>query len=157
MPISLRFNAFMTLYLQEYSEIASVFSIGKSVQGRELLVGSLGHSARYSISCKSPPQLRHDRNRASSVRIRCNPLFLSLCWVIPLSPVDIMLQAMRITGMPSDVVPERPMFRYIGNMHGDETLGRQILINLIQVSGCLMQLSSTPHNAAVSVRVLRNR
>lgn len=62
---------------ERYPHIASLYSIGKSVQGREL-------------------------------------------WV------------MRITNDPDAVGPGKPKFKYVGNMHGDETVSRQVLVYLIE-------------------------
>lgn len=59
-----------------YPKISKVFSIGKSVEGRDLLV-------------------------------------------------------FQITDNINRVEPGEPMFKYVGNMHGDETVGREILISLI--------------------------
>ncbi|KAE8622096.1 hypothetical protein XENTR_v10005094 [Xenopus tropicalis] len=39
---------------------------------------------------------------------------------------------MRLTVEPDAVPPERPKFKYVGNMHGDETVSRQVLTYLTQ-------------------------
>ncbi|XP_072286935.1 carboxypeptidase D [Pyxicephalus adspersus] len=62
---------------QTYPELCRLFSIGMSVEGREL-------------------------------------------WV------------MRITADPQSAPLDRPQFKYVGNMHGDETVSRQVLIYLIR-------------------------
>ncbi|XP_038139891.1 carboxypeptidase D [Cyprinodon tularosa] len=62
---------------QNYSHIANLSSIGRSVEGREL-------------------------------------------WV------------MRITVEPDKDTPGKPKFKYVGNMHGDETVSRQVLIYLVE-------------------------
>ncbi|KAM9320518.1 carboxypeptidase D [Gastrophryne carolinensis] len=41
------------------------------------------------------------------------------------------LWVMRITAEPETAPPDRPQFKYVGNMHGDETVSRQVLIYLI--------------------------
>lgn len=61
---------------ESYPHITRVFSIGKSVEGRDLLV-------------------------------------------------------MQISDHVNEVEPGEPAFKYVGNMHGDETIGREILISLI--------------------------
>ncbi|XP_071946432.1 carboxypeptidase D-like isoform X2 [Antedon mediterranea] len=42
------------------------------------------------------------------------------------------LWAMQITDNPDDVEKGEPWFKYVGNMHGNEVIGRQILIYLIE-------------------------
>lgn len=42
------------------------------------------------------------------------------------------LWVMQITDKPGVVENEEPMFKYVGNMHGNEVIGRQILIYLIE-------------------------
>ncbi|XP_044139719.1 carboxypeptidase D [Bufo gargarizans] len=42
------------------------------------------------------------------------------------------LWVMRVTADPDTVPPERPQFKYVGNMHGDETVSRQVLVYLLQ-------------------------
>ena len=64
-------------YTTAYPHITNLFSVGKSVQNREL-------------------------------------------WV------------MRITDNPNLKEPGEPMFKYVANMHGDEVIGREIVIYLIQ-------------------------
>ncbi|KAK9955727.1 hypothetical protein ABG768_015583 [Culter alburnus] len=42
------------------------------------------------------------------------------------------LWVMRITVNPSKDVPGKPRFKYVGNIHGDEALSRQVLVYLIE-------------------------
>lgn len=42
------------------------------------------------------------------------------------------LWVMRISDNPRERKAGTPMFKYVGNMHGDETLGRQLLVYLIE-------------------------
>ncbi|XP_017288880.1 carboxypeptidase D [Kryptolebias marmoratus] len=42
------------------------------------------------------------------------------------------LWVMRITLDPGDDSPGRPKFKYVGNMHGDETVSRQVLVYLAE-------------------------
>lgn len=42
------------------------------------------------------------------------------------------LWVMQITDKPDITEPGEPTFKYVGNMHGNEAVGRQILINLIE-------------------------
>ncbi|XP_073681191.1 carboxypeptidase D, b [Garra rufa] len=42
------------------------------------------------------------------------------------------LWAMRITTNPTTDVPGKPRFKYVGNIHGDEALSRQLLVYLIE-------------------------
>ncbi|XP_072548111.1 carboxypeptidase D [Salminus brasiliensis] len=42
------------------------------------------------------------------------------------------LWVMRITREPRADVPGKPKFKYVGNMHGDETVSRQVLVYLIE-------------------------
>ncbi|XP_029301845.1 carboxypeptidase D [Cottoperca gobio] len=42
------------------------------------------------------------------------------------------LWVMRITQDPNRDAPGRPKFKYIGNMHGDETVSRQVLVYLVE-------------------------
>lgn len=42
------------------------------------------------------------------------------------------LWVMRITRDPSRDAPGRPKFKYVGNMHGDETVSRQVLVYLVE-------------------------
>uniref|UniRef100_A0A672STH2 Carboxypeptidase D n=1 Tax=Sinocyclocheilus grahami TaxID=75366 RepID=A0A672STH2_SINGR len=42
------------------------------------------------------------------------------------------LWVMRITKEPTADVPGKPKFKYVGNMHGDETVSRQVLIYLLE-------------------------
>ncbi|XP_053562111.1 carboxypeptidase D [Bombina bombina] len=45
---------------------------------------------------------------------------------------DRELWVMRLTADPDMAPPDRPQVKYVGNMHGDETVSRQVLIYLIQ-------------------------
>ncbi|MBN3320994.1 CBPD Carboxypeptidase, partial [Atractosteus spatula] len=42
------------------------------------------------------------------------------------------LWVMRITKEPTAELPGKPKFKYVGNMHGDETVSRQVLVYLIE-------------------------
>uniref|UniRef100_A0A671KXV9 Carboxypeptidase D-like n=1 Tax=Sinocyclocheilus anshuiensis TaxID=1608454 RepID=A0A671KXV9_9TELE len=42
------------------------------------------------------------------------------------------LWVMRVTRDPTADVPGKPKFKYVGNMHGDETVSRQVLIYLLE-------------------------
>ncbi|KAK1158328.1 hypothetical protein AOXY_G23196 [Acipenser oxyrinchus oxyrinchus] len=42
------------------------------------------------------------------------------------------LWVMQITKDPTDEVPGKPKLKYVGNMHGDETVSRQVLVYLIE-------------------------
>uniref|UniRef100_W5KNE2 Carboxypeptidase D n=1 Tax=Astyanax mexicanus TaxID=7994 RepID=W5KNE2_ASTMX len=42
------------------------------------------------------------------------------------------LWVMRISSEPAAQVPGKPKFKYVGNMHGDETVSRQVLVYLIE-------------------------
>lgn len=42
------------------------------------------------------------------------------------------LWVMRITREPFTEVPGKPKFKYVGNMHGDETVSRQVLVYLLE-------------------------
>ncbi|KAM9468797.1 carboxypeptidase D [Clarias gariepinus] len=42
------------------------------------------------------------------------------------------LWVMRITREPARDAPGKPKFKYVGNMHGDETVSRQVLVYLIE-------------------------
>lgn len=42
------------------------------------------------------------------------------------------LWVMRITEDPNTDKPGKPKFKYVGNMHGDETVSRQVLIYLVE-------------------------
>ncbi|KAM9734172.1 carboxypeptidase D [Menidia menidia] len=42
------------------------------------------------------------------------------------------LWAMRITADPDRDTPGKPKFKYVGNMHGDETVSRQVLVYLVE-------------------------
>ncbi|XP_030634505.1 carboxypeptidase D isoform X1 [Chanos chanos] len=42
------------------------------------------------------------------------------------------LWVMRITKDPNSDVPGKPKFKYVGNMHGDETISRQVLVYLVE-------------------------
>ncbi|KAG7478892.1 carboxypeptidase D [Solea senegalensis] len=42
------------------------------------------------------------------------------------------LWVMRITTDPNADIPGKPKFKYVGNMHGDETVSRQVLVYLIE-------------------------
>uniref|UniRef100_UPI0037E9B593 carboxypeptidase D isoform X2 n=1 Tax=Semicossyphus pulcher TaxID=241346 RepID=UPI0037E9B593 len=42
------------------------------------------------------------------------------------------LWVMRITKDPNTDAPEKPKFKYVGNMHGDETVSRQVLVYLVE-------------------------
>ncbi|XP_023700161.1 carboxypeptidase D [Paramormyrops kingsleyae] len=42
------------------------------------------------------------------------------------------LWVMRITAEPGADVPGRPRFKYVGNMHGDEAVSRQVLVYLVE-------------------------
>lgn len=42
------------------------------------------------------------------------------------------LWVMRITKDPNTDAPGKPKFKYVGNMHGDETVSRQVLIYLVE-------------------------
>lgn len=45
---------------------------------------------------------------------------------------DRELWVMRITTDPDKELPGKPKFKYVGNMHGDETVSRQVLVYLIE-------------------------
>lgn len=42
------------------------------------------------------------------------------------------LWVMRITKDPDTDAPGKPKFKYVGNMHGDETVSRQVLVYLVE-------------------------
>lgn len=42
------------------------------------------------------------------------------------------LWVMRITSEPGVDTPGKPKFKYVGNMHGDETVSRQVLVYLVE-------------------------
>uniref|UniRef100_A0A667WLE9 Carboxypeptidase D n=1 Tax=Myripristis murdjan TaxID=586833 RepID=A0A667WLE9_9TELE len=42
------------------------------------------------------------------------------------------LWVMRITKEPGTEAPGKPKFKYVGNMHGDETISRQVLVYLVE-------------------------
>lgn len=45
---------------------------------------------------------------------------------------DRELWVMRITVDPNTETPGKPKFKYVGNMHGDETVSRQVLVYLVE-------------------------
>ncbi|XP_068440183.1 carboxypeptidase D [Clinocottus analis] len=48
------------------------------------------------------------------------------------SSEDRELWVMRITKDPNSDTPGKPKFKYVGNMHGDETLSRQVLVYVVE-------------------------
>lgn len=42
------------------------------------------------------------------------------------------LWVMRVTVDPDKETPGKPKFKYVGNMHGDETVSRQVLVYLVE-------------------------
>ncbi len=77
---------FLTKMNNQYPDMTSLFSIGKSNQGREQ------YGIRINTKSRAPVPQNMDMN-------------------IPLP---------------------KPKFKYIGNIHGDETVGREILIKLVE-------------------------
>ena len=53
-------------------------------------------------------------------------------FVIGRSAMGMDLMGVRITKFSTIVTAPRPKFKYVGNMHGDETVGREVLIRLIE-------------------------
>lgn len=52
--------------------------------------------------------------------------------VVGQSALGTRLFVVRITDNPDKDEPHEPEFKYVGNMHGDEVVGRELLINLIR-------------------------
>ncbi|XP_075052989.1 carboxypeptidase D [Mixophyes fleayi] len=57
---------------------------------------------------------------------------LTRLFSIGMSVEERELWVMRLTTDPDAAPPDRPQFKYVGNMHGDETVSRQVLVYTIQ-------------------------
>lgn len=88
----------LTMLNKAYPQITQLYSIGTSVQGREL----------YVIEISNNPGV-HEPGKSNVV------------WVSENNSYGI-LNNLKITG--------KPEFKYVGNMHGNEAVGRELLLLL---------------------------
>lgn len=51
-------------------------------------------------------------------------------------PGSVPLHYVRLTKDPGNAHPNRPMFKYVGNMHGDEVVGREMLFHFTRYLLC---------------------
>merc|ERR1711990_383888 len=87
-------------------------------------------------STEVPPTGYHDYNALVSELRRLNGLYPSLTKLYPLSEKSVLgreIWAMRISTNPHGQRELlKPMLKYVGNMHGNEVIGRELLLSFIQ-------------------------
>jgi carboxypeptidase D len=78
--------------------------------------------------------IHHDNDdlEAFMVGVHARCQHIARVMVVGQSALDTRLFVVRISDNPDKDEPNEPEFKYVGNMHGDEVVGRELLINLIR-------------------------
>lgn len=98
---------FLRKYRSDFPSITHLYSVGRSVQGRELYVMVISDNPRD-----------HEQGAASALLSRFPKR--AACF-LPFHSVLVFLE-----------MPGEPEFKYIANMHGNEVVGRELMLNLIE-------------------------
>jgi carboxypeptidase D len=110
-------------HLAHLEQVAGLEKRGKH-KGKEG-VGLAGEEA--------PPSYHHAADLATffaDVATECSSI--ARVFTIGSSTQGRPIQGVRLTDNPDADEPNEPEFKYVGNMHGDETVGRYVLVQLIR-------------------------
>lgn len=101
-------DLFLRKYSSEFPSITHLHSIGRSVENRELFVMVISDNPKVHEHGRYLDQNQNGVQTSKTLFLFSNMLMVSLSF------------------------PGEPEFKYVGNMHGNEVVGRELLLNLIE-------------------------